>query len=178
MEKTKSTTIIAVRRDGRVAMAGDGQVTMGNTTMKSTATKLRSLREGKVLLGFAGSTADAFSLLERFEKKLDEFKGNVPRAAIELAKDWRTDRFLRRLEALMIVADKEHLFLLSGNGDVIEPDDDILAIGSGGAYATAAARALCRHTKLSAPEIATESLKIASEICVLTNDKITLKEVV
>lgn len=167
-----STTIIAVRRDGRVAIAGDGQVSMGNTIMKQTAKKLRVMNENKVVAGFAGSTADAFTLFEKFESKLSEFRGNITRAAVELAKDWRTDKVLRRLEALLIVADKEKTFIISGNGDVIEPDDGIAAIGSGGPYALAAARAMLRHSSLSAKEIAEESIKLASDICVFTNSRI------
>lgn len=173
----RSTTIIAVRRDGKVAFAGDGQVSFGNTVLKTKVVKIRAMKEGKVLAGFAGSTADAMTLFEKFENKLDQFNGNLTRAAVELAKDWRTDKILRRLEALLVVADKEKTFTLSGNGDVIEPDDGIAAIGSGGMYAMAAARSLLRHTKLGAREIAEESLKIASEICVFTNDQLTVKEI-
>ncbi|MDO8461822.1 MAG: ATP-dependent protease subunit HslV [Deltaproteobacteria bacterium] len=173
----RSTTIIAVRRNGSVAFAGDGQVSLGNTVLKTKVVKIREMRAGKFLAGFAGSTADAMTLFEKFENKLDQFNGNLTRAAVELAKDWRTDKILRRLEALLIVADKEKTFTLSGNGDVIEPDDGIAAIGSGGMYAMAAARSLLRHTKLSAREIAEESLKIASEICVFTNDQLTVKEI-
>lgn len=171
-----ATTIIAVKQDKRVAIAGDGQVSLGNTVMKSRARKVRTMNEGKVLAGFAGSTADAFTLFEKFEGKLKEFSGNLTRAAVELAKDWRTDRVLRRLEALLIVADTENLFTISGNGDVIEPDDGICAIGSGGMFALAAARALKNNTKLSPREIAEESLKIASEICIFTNGNITVEE--
>jgi ATP-dependent HslUV protease subunit HslV len=171
-----ATTIIAVRKDGSVAVAGDGQVSMGNTVMKKTAKKLRQLDDGKVVAGFAGSTADAFTLFEKFEAKLSEFRGNITRAAVELAKDWRTDKILRRLEALLIVADKEKTFLISGTGDVIEPDDGIAAIGSGGPYALAAARALVKHSKLSAREIAEEAIRIASDICVFTNDQIVVEE--
>lgn len=175
--KIKSTTIIAVKKDGKVAMAGDGQVSLGNTVMKSGANKVRTTFDGKVITGFAGSTADAFTLFERFETKLKEFGGNLVKAAVEMAKDWRTDRMLRRLEALLIVADKNNLFTLSGNGDVIEPDDGIAAIGSGGPFAMAAARALIRKTNLSAKEIVGEALKIAGEICIYTNDHITIEEV-
>ncbi|MBI2338796.1 MAG: ATP-dependent protease subunit HslV [Deltaproteobacteria bacterium] len=171
-----STTIIAVKKDNRVAIAGDGQVSVGQTILKAKANKVRTLQDGKVLAGFAGSAADAFTLFEKFESKLSEFSGNITRAAVELAKDWRTDRILRRLEALLIVADRDHLFTLSGNGDVIEPDDGIAAIGSGGAYALASARAMMRNTKLSAREIVERAMKIASEICVYTNENITIQE--
>ena len=174
----RSTTIIAVKKDGKVAIAGDGQVSVGQTILKAKAIKVRTMQEGKVVTGFAGSAADAFTLFEKFEAKLSEFSGNIARAAVELAKDWRTDRILRRLEALLVVADKDHLFTLSGNGDVIEPDDGIAAIGSGGAYALAAARALSRSTKLSAKEIVQQAMEIASEICVYTNDNITMQELV
>jgi ATP-dependent HslUV protease subunit HslV len=167
---------LAVLRDGEVAFAGDGQVSLGNTVMKSKATKIRTMREGKILAGFAGSTADAFTLFEKFEGKLDQYNGNLTRAAVEMAKEWRTDRMLRRLEALLVVGDKEKILTLSGNGDVIEPDDGIAAIGSGGSFALAAARALLRDTKLSAREIAERSLKIAAEICVFTNENITIQE--
>lgn len=171
------TTIIAVKRDGKVAIAGDGQVSMQNTIMKHTARKVRRMKNDKVIAGFAGSTADAFTLFEKFEAKLEEYRHNLTRAAVELAKEWRTDRVLRRLEALLIVADKEKIYTLSGNGDVIEPDDGVSSIGSGGPFALAAGRALLKHTSLSAKEIAQESLKIAAEICVFTNDKITVEEV-
>ncbi len=157
-------------------MAGDGQVTMQNTVVKHTARKVRRLYQDRCLAGFAGATADAFTLFERFEKKLEEHNGNITRASVELAKEWRTDRFLRRLEALLVVADREHTLLLSGTGDVVEPDDGIAAIGSGGPYATAAARALARHADLSAPEIAKEAMRIASEICIYTNDHIVVEE--
>ncbi len=170
------TTVVAVRRAGRIVLAGDGQVTMGNTVMKRTARKVQRLRDGKVLAGFAGSTADAFALTERFEIKLEERGGILRRAAVELAKDWRTDRALRRLEALLIVADAEDMLVISGNGDVIEPDAGVAAIGSGGPYALAAARALLDVTELSAREIAEKSLRIAAEICLYTNDQITLEE--
>jgi ATP-dependent HslUV protease subunit HslV len=172
----RSTTIICVRREGRVAIAGDGQVTLDKTILKQTARKIRRLGDGRVLAGFAGATSDAFALFARFEAKLEEFHGNLSRAAIELAKEWRLDKVYRRLEALLIVADAEHSFMLSGTGDVIEPDDGILAIGSGGPFALAAARALLRHSALPAAEIARESMKIASEICVYTNDRITVEE--
>lgn len=172
----KGTTIIAVRRKGRVAMAGDGQVTLGNTIMKKGAVKVRRMYEGKVLAGFAGSTADAFTLFERFEKKLQEYNGNITRATVELAKDWRTDRVLRRLEALLLVVDSDHSFLISGSGDVIEPEDGVTAIGSGGPYALAAAKVLMKYTDLDARAIAEEALKVASEICIYTNDKIVVEE--
>lgn len=159
-----------------MAIAGDGQVSFGQTVMKSTAKKIRRLGEGKIVAGFAGSTADAFTLFEKFEAKLEQYRGNLARAAVELAKDWRTDRILRRLEALLIVADAEKTLTLSGNGDVIEPDDEVTAIGSGGPYALAAARALLQHTKLGPKEIAEESLKIASHICIYTNDHIQMEE--
>ena len=171
-----ATTIIAVRKGASLAMAGDGQVSMGNTIMKKTAKKLRTINEGKIVAGFAGSTADAFTLFEKFEVKLSEFRGNLTRAAVELAKDWRLDKILRRLEALLIVADKEKTFIISGTGDVIEPDDGIAAIGSGGPYALAAARALVKYSKLSAREIAEESIRLASDICVFTNDNIIVEE--
>ncbi|HSA59863.1 MAG TPA: ATP-dependent protease subunit HslV [bacterium] len=175
-ERIRSTTILAVLRDGKVAFAGDGQVSFGNTVMKSKASKIRTMRDGKVLAGFAGSTADALTLFEKFEAKLDQYNGNLVRAAVEMAKDWRTDRMLRRLEALLIVGDKEKILTVSGNGDVIEPDDGIAAIGSGGPFALAAARALLRETKLSAREVAEKSLHIAAEICVFTNDNLTIQE--
>jgi ATP-dependent HslUV protease, peptidase subunit HslV len=170
-----ATTIICVRKDGQVVMAGDGQVSMGQTIVKSTARKVRRLGDGDVIAGFAGSTADAFTLFERFEGKLKDHRKNLTRAAVELAKDWRTDRMLRRLEALLIVADKEACFLLGGNGDVVEPDEGVVAIGSGGNYALASARALLRHTALDAKQIAEASLKIASEICVYTNTNIVVE---
>lgn len=176
--KMHATTIIAVRRDGKVAVAGDGQVSLGATVLKSSAKKIRKINEGKILTGFAGSTADAFTLFEKFEAKLKEFNGNLTRAAVELAKEWRTDRILRRLEALLIVADKEKTFTLSGNGDVIEPDDDIAAIGSGGPFAMAAARALMKNTKMKAKDIALEAMKIAADICIYTNDSITIEEII
>jgi len=172
----QSTTIISIRHKGRLAIAGDGQVTLGQTILKQTAKKIRRLYKGEVLAGFAGATSDAFALFARFEGKLEEFKGNLSRAAIELAKDWRLDRALRRLEAVMIVADKENSFLISGTGDVIEPDDGIIAIGSGGPYALAAARALIRHTDLSARDIVLEAMKISAGICVYTNDEIVIEE--
>jgi ATP-dependent HslUV protease subunit HslV len=174
--RIRSTTILAVRKDGQVAFAGDGQVSLGNTVMKSKASKIRTMRDGKILSGFAGSTADALTLFEKFEGKLDQYNGNLVRAAVEMAKDWRTDRMLRRLEALLIVGDKERILTISGNGDVIEPDDGIAAIGSGGPYALAAARAMLRETKLSAREIAEKALHIAAEICVFTNENLTVQE--
>jgi ATP-dependent HslUV protease subunit HslV len=175
--RIRSTTILAVKRKGVVAIAGDGQVTLQNTILKSSAKKIRTLLDGKVCTGFAGSTADAFTLFEKFEAKLGEYSGNLMRAAVELAKDWRTDKALRRLEALLIVADKDTILTLSGNGDVIEPDDGIAAIGSGGSFAMSAARALMRNTDLSAKEIVTEAMKIAGEICIYTNNNFTLEEV-
>ena len=176
--KSRSTTILTVRKDGKVAIGGDGQVTLGSSIMKSDANKIRKLLDGKVITGFAGSTADAFALLERFETKLKDYPSNVPRAATELAKEWRTDRALRRLEAMMIVVDPKTTLLLSGNGDVIVPTDGILAIGSGGNFAMAAAKALAVHSSLSATEIVRESLKIASEIDIYTNANIILEELV
>jgi len=173
---TRSTTILCVRHKNKVAMAGDGQVTVGQTIIKHSANKLRRLYEGRVLAGFAGATSDAFALFSRFEAKLEEHRGNLPRAAIELAKEWRLDRAFRRLEALLIVADKEHSLLISGTGDVIEPDDGLLAVGSGGPFALAAARALARHTDFSAVEIATTALNISAEICVYTNTQIVCEE--
>lgn len=171
-----STTIIAVRRLDRVAIGGDGQVTLAHTVMKQNARKVRRLYGDRILVGFAGASADALALFEKFENKLEQFHGNLTRAAVELAKDWRTDRVLRRLEAQLAVVDEKHSFIISGTGDVIEPDDGIIAIGSGGAYALAAARALLKHTSLSAREIVEESLRITSEICIYTNDKITVEE--
>ena len=176
-EKVRSTTILLVRRNGRVALAGDGQVTMGDTVMKSGARKVRRLYNDRILVGFAGATADAFSLLARFEAKLEQYQGNLDRAAIELSKEWRTDKILRHLEALLVVADEKSSFLLSGNGDVIAPDDGVLAIGSGGPYALAAARALVKHTELSAREIAAEALLIAGEICIYTNTNLIVEEI-
>ncbi len=170
------TTILAVRRNGKTAIAGDGQVTVGATVMKHNAKKVRKLYNDKILAGFAGATADAFTLFEKFEAKLEQYHGNLTRAAVELAKDWRTDRVLRRLEALMIVADTERSFILSGSGDVIEPEHGISAIGSGGPYAFAAARALVAHTTFEARQIVEESLKIAADICIYTNKEITIEE--
>jgi ATP-dependent HslUV protease subunit HslV len=172
----RSTTVLCVRRDGNVVMAGDGQVTLGESIIKHNARKIRRLYQDKILAGFAGSTADAFSLFSRFESKLDQYHGNLGRAAVELAKDWRTDKFLRHLEALLLVSDKEQTFLLSGQGDVIEPDTGIAAIGSGGPYAQSAAQALAEHTQLSARQIAEEAMKIAGRMCIYTNDKVTIEE--
>lgn len=170
------TTILAVRKDGKVAIAGDGQVTLGNTVMKRGAVKVRRMGDGNVLAGFAGSTADAFTLFEKFESKLEQYRGNLARAAVELAKDWRTDKVLRRLEALLIVVDKDHSFILSGSGDVIEPEGGAAAIGSGGPFAVSAARALLQHSNLDAKTIAMEAMKIAAEICIYTNENITVEE--
>jgi ATP-dependent HslUV protease, peptidase subunit HslV len=174
--RIRSTTILAVRRDGHVALGGDGQVSIGETVMKAHAQKVRTLKGGKVLAGFAGSTADAFTLFERFEEKLERFPENLPRAAVELAKDWRSDRVLRRLEALLAVVDRQHGFVLSGTGDVIEPDDGILAIGSGGPFALAAARALREHSALPAGDVVRKALQIAGDICIYTNTEITVLE--
>jgi ATP-dependent HslUV protease subunit HslV len=176
MEQFRGTTIVAVRRNGQVVIGGDGQVSMGNTLMKGNARKVRRLYHNKIIAGFAGGTADAFTLFERFEGKLEKHGGNLTRAAVELAKDWRTDRALRRLEALLIVADAGTTLLLSGTGDVIEPEYDLAAIGSGGPYAQAAARALLAHTELDARSIVEQSLKIAAEICIYTNQNLTLEE--
>ncbi|HHX01846.1 MAG TPA: ATP-dependent protease subunit HslV [Firmicutes bacterium] len=177
MEQFKATTIIAVRRDGKIAMAGDGQVTFGeNTIIKHGAKKIRKLYNNSVLVGFAGAAADAFALFERFEGKLEEFHGHLERAAVELVKEWRTDRAIRNLEALILAADAGKILLISGSGEVIEPDQDVIAIGSGGAYAMAAAKALLAHSKLSASEIAQQALEIAASICVYTNDQIHVVE--
>lgn len=173
----KSTTILSVRRDGAVAVGGDGQVSIQNTILKQDARKIRSLYHNKVLVGFAGATADAFALMERFEGKLEEFQGNILKSAYELAKEWRTDRVLRRLESLLVAVDKNNSLLISGSGDIIEPEDGILGIGSGGPFATAAARALLRNTNLGAREIVGQSLKIASEICVFTNNNLIIEEI-
>lgn len=175
--RVRSTTVLLVRRENRVALAGDGQVSLGDTVMKSSARKVRRLYNDKILAGFAGATADAFSLLTRFEGKLEQYHGNLERASIELSKDWRTDKMLRHLEALLVVADDKSSFLLSGNGDVIAPDDGVLAIGSGGAYALAAARALLKHTELGARDIAVEALRVAGEICIYTNTNIIVEEI-
>jgi len=172
----RSTTVLLVQRDGAVAMAGDGQVTLGETVIKGNARKVRRLADGKILVGFAGATADAFSLLSRFETKLEQFQGQLERAAIELSKDWRTDKYLRHLEALLIVADKKDAFLISGKGDVISSDEGLLSVGSGSMYALAAGRALMRQTKMSAREIAVEAMNIASEICIYTNADIVVEE--
>ncbi|MBI5236301.1 MAG: ATP-dependent protease subunit HslV [Deltaproteobacteria bacterium] len=170
------TTVISIRRGGRVAMAADGQVTLGSTVVKKSAVKLRPMRGNAVIAGFAGSTADAMTLFDKFEAKLEEFRGNLTRAAVELGKDWRTDKILRRLEALLIVSDSEHTFIISGAGDVIEPEDGIAAIGSGGPYALSAAKMLLRHTEMDARTIAENAIKAASEICIYTNDKISILE--
>jgi ATP-dependent HslUV protease subunit HslV len=171
-----ATTILCVRRDGKVAIGGDGQVTMGNTVFKQNAKKIRTIYSEKVVAGFAGATADAFTLFEKFEQKLESYRGNITRAAVELAKDWRTDKILRRLEALLIIADREHTFIISGTGDVIEPEEGIAAIGSGGAYAQAAAKALLENTQLNAREIVEKSMKIAGNICIYTNENISIEE--
>jgi ATP-dependent HslUV protease subunit HslV len=176
MRKRHGTTIICVRKDGRVAMGGDGQVTAGETVMKANAQKVRLLKGNKVMAGFAGSAADGLTLLEKFEEKLDRFPGNLARAAVELAKDWRSDRVLRRLEAQLVVADKDNLFTVTGLGDVIEPDDQILAIGSGGGYALAAARALMAHSPLGARQIVETAMNIAADICIFTNRSLTIVE--
>lgn len=177
MRVIHGTTILCVRRDGKVALGGDGQVSLGDTIMKSNATKVRILKGGRVLAGFAGAVADAFTLFEKFEEKLDRFPDNLPRAAVELAKDWRSDRVLRRLDALLVVADRERGFLLSGTGEVIEPDDGVLSIGSGGNYALAAARALLAHApELSARDVVQRSLEIAADICVFTNHNVSIVE--
>lgn len=175
MPQVRATTVVAVVRDGEVAMAADGQVTVGEMVMKQSAEKVRRIAKGKAVVGFAGGVADALTLLERLEGKFETYPGNVRRAAVELARDWRTDRMLRRLEAMLLVADPETLLVVSGNGDVIEPDDGVAAIGSGGSYALAAARALSRHTELSAREIAEEALRVAAEICIYTNDSIKIE---
>jgi len=175
--QVRSTTILSVRRDGEVVIAGDGQVTMGDTIMKSGARKVRRLYNDKVLAGFAGASADAFALFQRFETKLEQFHGQLNRAAVELAKDWRTDKMMRNLEALLVVADNQSTLVVSGNGDVIEPDDGIVAIGSGGPYALAAARALSRNTALSARQIAEEAMKVAGEICIYSNLNLVIEEI-
>jgi ATP-dependent HslUV protease, peptidase subunit HslV len=171
-----STTIICVRKNGKVAIAGDGQVTLGDTVIKHGAKKIRRLYNDKIISGFAGSSADSFALFSRFESKLEQFHGNLSRAAVELAKDWRTDRSLRHLEAVMVVADEKNSFLIAGNGDLIEPDDGLIAIGSGGAYALAAARALLKFTELNAREIALEAMQIAGKICIYTNESVSVEE--
>ena len=172
----RSTTVLSVRHDGRTVMAGDGQVTLGATVVKKQARKIRRLYNDEVLAGFAGSAADSFALFTRFESKLEQFRGNLGRSVVELAKDWRTDRTLRRLEAMLVVADRSTTFLLSGNGDLIEPDDGIVAIGSGGSYALAAARALAEHADLDARAIAEQAMRIAGDICIYTNASVTLEE--
>ena len=177
MKKIRSTTVLLVKRDGKTAMAADGQVTLGDTVIKGTAKKIRRISGGKIIAGFAGSTADAFSLLGRFEQKLEQHQGQLERAAFELSKDWRTDKYLRNLEALLIVADATDAFLISGKGDVIASDDGLLSVGSGSMYALASARALLKHTQLTAKEIAEESLRIASEICIYTNGNIIVEEI-
>lgn len=171
-----ATTILAVRLNDRTVLAGDGQVTFGQTVMKQGARKIRRLYHDRILAGFAGSAADSFALFQRFEAKLEQYRGNLERSAVELARDWRTDRILRRLEAMLIVADREAMYLLSGNGDLIQPDDGIVAIGSGGPFALAAARALARHSTLSAREIAEEAMRIAAGICIYTNDNLVIEE--
>src|SRR5919202_6663761 len=177
MPRLRSTTVLLVRRGGRVAMAGDGQVTMGDTVMKAAARKVRRLYSDKVIAGFAGASADAFALFQRFESKLEQYHGQLNRAAVELAKDWRTDKMMRNLEALLLVADQQSTLLISGNGDVIEPDDGIVAIGSGGPYALSAARALAKHTDLSARRIAEEAMTIAGQICIYSNLNLVLEEI-
>ncbi len=172
----RSTTVLSVRRDGKVVLAGDGQVTLGESVIKHSAKKIRRIYNDKILAGFAGSTADAFTLFSRFEAKLEQYHGNLGRAAVELGRDWRTDKFLRNLEALLLVSDKDQTFLLSGQGDVIEPDSGIAAIGSGGPYAQAAAQALLEHTQLSAREIAEQAMKIAGKMCIYTNDRVAIEE--
>lgn len=175
--KIRSTTVIAVRRNGKIVMAGDGQVTMGETVMKGNARKVRKIYDGKIITGFAGATADAFTLLEKFENRIKEYSGDLTRAAVELAKDWRTDKMLKNLEALLLVADAKTTLLISGNGDVIEPEENILAIGSGGNYAYSSALALMQNTELSAKEIAEKSLAIAGKICIYTNGNIIMEEI-
>jgi ATP-dependent HslUV protease subunit HslV len=172
----KSTTILCVRKNGKVAIGGDGQVTMGNTVLKHNARKTRKMYQDRVLTGFAGATADAFTLFEKFEEKLESYRGNITRAAVELAKDWRTDKILRRLEALLIVADTEHTFIISGTGDVIEPEEGIAAIGSGGPFAQAAAKALYENTSIDTGEIVEKAMKIAADICIYTNERIIIEE--
>ena len=171
------TTVLCVRKDGKVAIGGDGQVTLGQIVLKHNAKKIRKMYNNSIIAGFAGATADAFTLFEKFEGKLETYRGNITRAAVELAKDWRTDKILRRLEALLIIADKEHSFIISGNGDVIEPEDGISAIGSGGPYAHAAAKALIEHTQLEPKKVIEEAMKIASKICIYTNDSISIEEI-
>ncbi len=177
MDKIKATTILCVKKDNKVAIGGDGQVSLGDSILKRTAKKVRKIYNNEILIGFAGATADAITLFDKFEAKLDEFKGNLKRAAVELAKDWRTDRILRRLEAMMIVADKDDIFLISGSGDVIEPDIPICSVGSGGFFAYSAAKALYTFSNLSSDQIVLESLKIASEVCVYTNENVSLETI-
>lgn len=174
-DEVRATTILALKKDGKMVLAGDGQVTIGETTFKSTANKLRRMRDGKILAGYAGAAADALALFERLEAKLDEYSGNLERACVELVKLWRTDRVLRQLEAILIVADRDRLFLVTGNGDLMTPDDNLVAIGSGGGYARAAAEALIKHSSLSAEEIAREAMRIAAGICIYTNENITVE---
>lgn len=176
MNTLRGTTIVAVRNENKICIGGDGQVTLGNTVLKHRAKKIRRLYQDKVLAGFAGATADAFTLFERFESKLEQYSGNLARSAVELAKDWRADKILRKLEALLIVANAEHFFIISGNGDVVEPDDNVVAIGSGGPYALAAARSLLKHSNLEVREIVEESMRIAAEICIYTNSEIYVEE--
>ncbi len=176
MINIKSTTILCVKKDGKIAIGGDGQVTLGSTALKHTANKIRRIYNNTVIIGFAGSTADAMTLFDKFEEKLQEYRGNLKRSAVELGRDWRTDRVLRRLEALLIAADKESMFLISGSGDIIEPDDNVMAIGSGGPFAQAAAKALMRHSEMDLNGIIKQSLLIASEICIYTNDHIVIEE--
>jgi len=175
-KEMRGTTILAVQRGGHVAVAGDGQVTLKDTIMKHSAKKVRKIYKDKIVVGFAGATADALNLYERFEGKLEQFNGNITRSAVELAKDWRTDKYLRRLEAILVAVDLDHMFLISGNGDVIEPDEGVLGIGSGGAYAQAAATALIHHTELDARTIAETAMKIAARLCIYTNEDITVEE--
>lgn len=174
-DKVRSTTILALKKDGKTVLAGDGQVSIGDTVFKQTANKLRRMRDGKILAGYAGAAADALALFERLEAKLDEYSGNLERACVELVKLWRTDRVLRQLEAILLVVDKDRIFLVTGNGDLMTPDDDLVAIGSGGGYARAAAEALIKHSNLSPEEIARESMKIAANICIYTNENITVE---
>lgn len=172
----RGTTILAIKHRGKVAISGDGQISIGNTIMKNNTIKIRKLYDNKILTGFAGASADAITLFEKFEKKIEELHGNLPKAVISLAKEWRTDKILRKLEAILIVADKKHIFIVSGTGDIIEPDDNVAAIGSGGPYALAAAKAMVKYSNLPADEIALESLKIAASICIYTNNKITVEK--
>ena len=174
-DKFHATTILGIRKDGQVAMGGDGQVTLGDTVMKQRARKVRKIHDGRILTGFAGASADALTLFDKFEAKIEQYKGNLTRAVVELAKDWRTDKILRRLEALLVVMDAEHSFVISGTGEVVEPDDGIVAIGSGGGFALAAARALSANSKLDSKAIVEESLKVAAQICVYTNDEISIE---